>query len=358
MSTRLTAFEQFIVLFKDMKRAAKDSPQRLKNFYRESDTVRQTTENLLSWLCRTDFERRVFHGPRKHFAQVPVDFEKEWSEYKEFWANPVVTAWAKNLSLEELKELAGDEAEDYFHSFQSNDDEDNGNEDLSLEDDFPKLSSIKPVDHPRGGAPPNADYESEFDPLKHDGGAALELGISVLNVQADFEDGEVNTNIASFSVEAYDYLTQTIGIDVPAIFRRWRNVPVIFMPAYVSNKHGLTEKGSLTALLDDAMRAYVCGAPAAAIAMCRAALEMVLKRHYGRGQWDDLTLGKMIVLADQKYDFVQEGRIRPLVDRTNAVLHEYSTIERMSADDDRSILNFLKTVKFLIQRAPKGHATR
>jgi hypothetical protein len=70
------------------------------------------------------------------------------------------------------------------------------------------------------------------------------------------------------------------------------------MPAHVSNEHGLTEKGSLNDLLDDAVRAYVFGAPAAAIAMCRAALEMVLKRHYGQGQWDDVRgLDNLIVLA-------------------------------------------------------------
>lgn len=87
--------------------------------------------------------------------------------------------------------------------------------------------------------------------------------------------------------------------------------------------------------------------------MCRAALEMVFKKHYGRGKWEDLKLGKIVVLADQQYDFVQEGRIRPLVERTNTIIHNYSTIERLSKDDDRAILNFLKTVKFLIQRAPK-----
>ena len=53
------------------------------------------------------------------------------------------------------------------------------------------------------------------------------------------------------------------------------------MSALVANRYGASEKGSLLHLLDDAVRAYVSGAPAAAIALCRAALEMVLKRHYG-----------------------------------------------------------------------------
>jgi len=124
------------------------------------------------------------------------------------------------------------------------------------------------------------------------------------------------------------------------------------MPAHVSNKHGLTDKGSLNDLLNDAVRAYVCGAPAAAIAICRAALEMVLKRHYGHGKWEDCTLSKMINKADKQYDFVQRNHIQKFVKLSNKILHDYSKEKRMSTDDDRVILEFLKTVKFLIQRAP------
>ena len=66
------------------------------------------------------------------------------------------------------------------------------------------------------------------------------------------------------------------------------------MSALVANRYGASEKGSLLHLLDDAVRAYVSGAPAAAIALCRAALEMVLKRHYGHGQWEKAKLGQLV----------------------------------------------------------------
>jgi hypothetical protein len=94
-------------------------------------------------------------------------------------------------------------------------------------------------------------------------------------------------------------------IDIGSVFRRWRRLPVVFMPAHVSNRYGASEKGSLSHLLDDAMRAYVFGAPCTAIVMCRAALEMVFKKHYGRGQWENEPLENLIVLASRKYDFVQ-----------------------------------------------------
>jgi hypothetical protein len=107
-------------------------------------------------------------------------------------------------------------------------------------------------------------------------------------------------------------------------------------------------------LIDDAVRAYVCGAPAASIAMCSAALEMVLKAHYVKGKWNDpmLKLGGIIVLASQRFDFVHEGCLRRLIKNANDIMHNYSRRDRMSKQDERTIVEFLKTVKFLIQRAP------
>ena len=126
------------------------------------------------------------------------------------------------------------------------------------------------------------------------------------------------------------------------------------MPAHVSNWYGASEKGSLLHLLDDAVRAYVFGAPAAAIAMCRTALEMVLKRHYGRGDWDDEKLDNLIVLASYKYSkIVQKEKIDPFRILANRIVHKYDQVGRLSEEDDRTILNFFKTLKFLIQRAPE-----
>jgi hypothetical protein len=86
--------------------------------------------------------------------------------------------------------------------------------------------------------------------------------------------------------------------------------------------------------------------------MCRAALEMVLKEHYGKGKWDDCKLGKIIVLAGQRFNFVDESRLRRLTNGANGILHKYSKHGGMSDQDEKTILEFLKTVKFLIQRAP------
>src|SRR5439155_6570821 len=104
---------------------------------------------------------------------------------------------------------------------------------------------------------PDPESDSTFDPRYHDLAATIELGISHLNVEADNAFDDYTANACSLTVGAYDYLTETIGLNVGDVFRRWRQVPVVFMPVHVSNRYGGGNKGSLPHLLDDAIRAYV-----------------------------------------------------------------------------------------------------
>jgi len=101
-------------------------------------------------------------------------------------------------------------------------------------------------------------------------------------------------------------------------------------------------------LLDDAVRAYVFGAPVAAIAMCRAAYDMVRKEHYKRGE-----LQNVVIHASREYDFINDKNIKELVKSANRVLHNYANNRRLNSRDDEIIINFLLTVKRLIKLAPK-----
>ena len=377
MTTHLSLFEEFMLRFSTLKNAAKGDPSRVSVFHKESQAISEAVNAMESFLLRTDFERRVFHGSVKHFPQVPPTFELVWNEYSQNWADLVSKTW---LSLNEFelseKTLTGEEliafkkmeatAEDYVKSsktFEKHMTEHLVNKKgIRLKPDerfifsllFGRLSyaiTNQPNDyHLYDGI---MFEDKEFDPRKHDGAYLLQALISYL--RDIIERNEEFTNEIRVSLGAHDYLTETIGLNLEDIFRRWQSVPITFMPAHVSNKYGATEKGSLNDLINDAVRAYVCGAPAAAITTCRAALEEVLRRHYGKGEWDDsrkLKLGVIIVLASQKFDFIQEKRLGKLVKSANEILHNYSNRNRMSKEDELTILEFLKTVKFLIQRAP------
>jgi hypothetical protein len=314
MGDRLSPFEEFILLFNNMKAAVKDSPRRLHSFYDESKEIKDATRAFQFFLLETDFERRVFHGPRKLFVQAPLEFGKVWDDY--------TTRWVRALSAIELRELVPE---------------------WGLGQDFDSDAPAQSVE----SEPPDPETDDNFNPRWHDGGAALELGIDYLRSRAETDplsdDDEWIINSCRIGSDAYDYLVKTIGLDIRSAFGRWRKVPVVFMPAHVSNRYGASDKGSLPHLLDDAVRAYVFGAPAAAIAMCRAAYHMV-KRHYTHEE-----LENVIVLASRRFDY----SIKQLVGRANEVMHNYDNRRRLTAEDDRIILNFLATVKFFVEQAPK-----
>jgi hypothetical protein len=369
MMIKLSPFEEFMLRFTTLKEAAKGDPSRVSNFYEESQDIREAVKGMYAFLLHSDFERRVFHGSDKHFPQVPPKFEAAWDEYSRDWSNIVARAWIRivfkgdDLSAFdrcEVSTAALDEARDRLIKLL--DAKLLGAEGLALKPNERLIYSkrfgaiwITKTDNPELYDRHDLYMgDGNFDPRIHDGGHLIRALISYLEEQIEkSNEDEIKTDI-SVSVGAINYLSDTIGLDLDDIFRRWKSVPITFMPTHISNKYGHGEKGSLYDLIDDAVRAYVCDAPAAAIAMCRAALEMVLKNHYGKGQWEDdrLRLGEIIVLASQKFDFIHEGRLRRLTRNANQILHDYSKRNRMSEQDERTILEFMKTVKYLIQRAP------
>jgi hypothetical protein len=342
MASKAASISEFMALFESVKREAAGDPGKLRVFYGQKQALKDAVDRLMLLVAFGAFERQVFHEGSKYVAQAPVDFEREWKEYTEDWASPLLFCW---LNLDGLDLSALLKA-------------------LSTEESpSSDLSTISGPGNRRHLRSPDPDLDDEFDPMIHDAESSLQMAFWTAESYADMvgNDFAGGTAFASkIGLEAYRYLVDTIGLDTSGAFRRWRNVPLIFMPAHISNHYG-SERGSLFDLLDNAVRAYVFGAPAAAIAMCRALLEMLLKEHYGLdcqyvdalGRTRDKGMGELIILADAKYEFFQGPRIRRLTDSANRILHNYSSREALPEKDEMTILDFLKTIKFLIQRAPK-----
>jgi hypothetical protein len=78
---------------------------------------------------------------------------------------------------------------------------------------------------------PDPESDSTFDPRYHDLAATIELGVRHLNVEADNAFDDYTANACSLAVSAFDYLTDSIGLNVRDLFHRWRKVPVVFMPS-------------------------------------------------------------------------------------------------------------------------------
>jgi hypothetical protein len=191
MTTRPNEFEQFMMLFRALKQKA-GMPQRLVNFHDASADLQDLVRELESFLFRTDFERRKF-GDRKIHEQVPAGFEIDWMEYRKRWAPALA-----HLSWREVWPEA--------------------------------FGTYDPAEELRTpGAEfdaPDPESDSAFNPLWHNGGAALQLGIDYLNhvyemrKDGDFEDDERIANACRITLGAIDYLSKTIGLDLGAIFHR------------------------------------------------------------------------------------------------------------------------------------------
>ena len=109
------------------------------------------------------------------------------------------------------------------------------------------------------------------------------------------------------------------------------------------------------------MRAYVCGAPAAAIAMCRAVLEMVLKDHYVTDPKDRTWINKsgkqrekglleLILIAEKRYQSIQPLNLARLKNAGDGILHHYNRREPLSVTDERAIVEYMKTLKTLVEK--------
>lgn len=218
----------------------------------------------------------------------------------------------------------------------------------------------------------NRLYEHHFG---DDGVSEVESTIKAENHSAsNIDDPDRNIELEhrriQFVIEYLRYLRQNIGIDVAECFTRWNSVPSYIVPIGIDIGINEPEKGTLYELLTDAIRAYVAGAPAACVALCRAALEMTLVDHFDvesfekdkagnrksneRGDFYTLPLERIIknVQRDKRYEWIQKFDLIGLKQMADDVMHRYSRTKRLSAQEDAKIIEFLDTIRALIEGAP------
>ncbi len=143
--SKLSSLEQFVFLFNNLKESAKNDPKKLEVFYEQNSVLKKSADALFRYIGFGDFERRVFHGGKKYIPQAPDGFDKTWKEYKNSWAGPLMDCIFKIDLGGIFPELEG----------------------------LPERGSSKPEVEMELEAP-DPDFDTEFDPLHHDGGKALD----------------------------------------------------------------------------------------------------------------------------------------------------------------------------------------
>jgi hypothetical protein len=332
MSQEINPSVAFLTHFTSLRNASNDNIQSLITFFRDKDDLSELAEQVKETADQID----LILTYRKVHSQVSPVFIEAWKLYNRVWRVAVDYVVSEKLWQSLPSKLLRPYKPTPFEEF------------------------AKYHGYPNRKLAPDEDIDWRFDPERHDGGEAIrqfhELAdhMAQIGFPYDEDESEKTTNAFHVGIEAFEFLEETIGFDTSAIFARWAKVPSLFVPRHVSNKYGFTEKGSLFALLSDAIRSYVAGAPAASIAMCRAALEMVLRDHYLRGQVTKRDkLAPVIELAALKYDFLSKTKMNRLARDANRIMHDYAGVQRLTDEDEERLLSHLRDLKFYIEKAPE-----
>jgi hypothetical protein len=126
--------------------------------------------------------------------------------------------------------------------------------------------------------------------------------------------------------DALKWLQETVGLDLPELQSRWRDFPTIFVPPHLPDKRDHEQRYGLFGHLEQIRRAYIVGADLAAVALCRALTEALLKLNYlnvpdrengNRG------LESLIKEAQKRDDFhfLQKFNLLEKKDEADAILH-------------------------------------
>lgn len=320
-SQRLGPGEEFLVLFNELRQAAKYDPRKLRQFYRQSAAIRKATDELYTFMFQTKLETMVEQGKRFHVG-LPKRFSSDYQDYKLNWKHTVEDAGFVGLFAPDGQGPI-------------------------------KQSERNPADLPETERP-DFKFQENFDPRYHNAGSVIDIGLGYLAELADDETGDYRLrNLCRIAVEGGDYLHQVIGINLVNLADRYRRIPVTFVPAHVASTFHPRTKDLLT-LLDDAVLAYVAGASNASIAMCRAVLEKLLKVHYRKDELADENLENLIDFCARQFAWVAQRKkplhgLRKLANRT---LHSPRTGTALSAPDEETLLAAFANLKFLIEKAP------
>lgn len=175
----------------------------------------------------------------------------------------------------------------------------------------------------------------------------------------DMMDGSDREEELERGIDAWDHFANVIGVDLDGIESRWNSLPRTLIPSGSTGSGKAPSTADIETLLNQAARAYVFGLPEAAMAMCRAVCELVLKRYYADdddGETGEKSLSNLIILAERKFARLRKFRLKTHVQNANRVLHEFRADQLPSKQRDEMVRSFLETVKSLIENARKSVA--
>lgn len=306
---------EFMVKFQQLKQAVNSKPETIIWKSKQQKIVADLVYDI--WEIDTRIIRQFSIQREKFTAHVDSVFVSTYREYDDrykdevFKAAPPIVKAKTNEMLQRLSNIDEEKLQNFL-----------------------EVSGFDPA------AP------KKLDLTKDDPADCFDSMLDYVPDWLDVYEGET-ADFISKGLGAWEYLRDTIGIDLHEIQDRWTSIPHTFIPRHVSTHHGL-EIGSLYRLLAEAHRAYVFGCNGAAMALCRSILEDVFTRHYGIKGED---LKDIITKAEVAYRHITSGmNLHGHRKTVNLVLHDPQRLKELTSEQ---VSDFLRILKELIERAPK-----
>ena len=166
--------------------------------------------------------------------------------------------------------------------------------------------------------------------------------------------------------EGLEWLQDTVGLNFEEIETRWKEFPVIIVPHHVSDKYSPdpAEPHGLFGYLNQVRLAYIIGADLAAVALCRATTELLIRQHYASDipnarRSRKTKLSWLIEQAEnrEEFSFLKNFNLTTRVDQANDILHT-STDDIKHRDRARGLVRgWVRDLDEMITKAPT-HGTQ
>ena len=202
-----------------------------------------------------------------------------------------------------------------------------------------------------------ASLDRSFDPRRHSASGEIDFGENYLRDEGDAWDGPGPAAL-SRAAGALRWMRETVGIDFAQIESRWKEFPVIHVPQRISDKYSIDGKDGLFGYLTQVRLAYIVGADRAAIALCRAVTELLVRFHYARDKRDRRGLRELIqsIEDSEGFVFLKRFNLAEKVREANKILHHprRDDIPQLPhRDPDRGLItDWIRALEEVIDKAP------
>jgi len=152
------------------------------------------------------------------------------------------------------------------------------------------------------------------------------------------------------------WLRIAVGLDFADLQARWNEIDLIPVQKQVSDKYRDDPRG-LFACLDQIRLAHIVGADLAAIAMCRATTELLIRRHYAPHADERDKLHSLLTAVDANFKFLKDQDLRGKVNEADGILHNRALGDNVREFPTRYrvlVRGWVKLLEKMIDEAPEG----